>query len=85
MIFPKMAKLPRDVLDELVERFKKSHLESWTFDDHTAWLRQKGHPIPRAIIHKFCQDLRKIKFENPDGADIVGIYLQRVAESKKLL
>jgi len=83
--FPMVSQLPRPILDELVNRFLRSHLEAWTFDDHVVWLKQKGHQISRSIIHRFCQDLRKIKFENPDGADIVSIYLDRVNQSKMIL
>jgi len=83
--FPMVSQLPREILDELVKRFLRSHLEALTFDDHAVWLKQKGHQMSRSIIHRFCQDLRKIKFENPDGADIVSIYLDRVNQSKKIL
>jgi len=82
---PLIAKLPRPMLDELLERLKNSYHQSQTFTDHANWLNLKGYKISRSQVHRFCQDLRKIKFESPDGADILTIYLDRVEQANSIL
>lgn len=79
---PKIAKLPRPILRQLVKRFESAHIHNYTFDHHTDWLKEKGYPISRSIIHRFSQRLREIKASNPDGVDILAVYLDEIERSR---
>jgi uncharacterized protein YpbB len=78
----KIAKLPRPILNQLVKRFQSSHLQGYTFDHHAQWLKDKGYPISRSQVHRFCQQLREVKASNPDGTDILAAYLDKLEQSK---
>jgi hypothetical protein len=79
---PKIAKLPRPILKKLVNRFETAHLKGYTFDHHFEWLKLKGYPISRSLIHRFCQQLRELKALNPDSEDILALYLNEIERSK---
>jgi Protein of unknown function (DUF3486) len=79
---PKIAKLPRSILTKLVKRFETSHIHGYTFDHHAQWLKEKGYPISRSLIHRFCQQLRELKASNPDTTDILDLYLNEIERSK---
>ncbi|AFY75490.1 Protein of unknown function (DUF3486) (plasmid) [Synechococcus sp. PCC 7502] len=79
---PKVAKLPRPILNQLVKRFESSHLHGYTFENHAQWLKDKGYPISRSVIHRFCGQLREVKASNPDGTDILAVYLDKVEQSR---
>lgn len=79
---PKVAKLPRPILKQLVKRFESSHVNGYTFSDHEAWLKDRGYPISRSQVHRFCLQLREIKASNPNGADVLAVYLDKVEQSK---
>ncbi len=78
----KIARIPRPILKQLVKRFETSHIHGYTFDHHAQWLKEKGYPISRSIIHRFCQRLREIKASNPDSEDILALYLDEATRSK---
>jgi len=79
---PKIAKLPRAILRQLVKRFESAHLHDYTFTDHADWLREKGYTISRSLIHRFCKELREVKAANPDSEDILALYLNGIEQSK---
>lgn len=79
---PKIAKIPRAILRQLVKRFEQSHQHGYTFDQHTQWLKEKGYPISRSQIHKFCERLRALKSSNPDTTDVLDLYLNEIERSK---
>jgi hypothetical protein len=79
---PKIAKLPRAILKQLVKRFESAHLHGYTFDHHTDWLKEKGYPISRSQIHRFCQELRELKAATPDSKDVLALYLDKIERSK---
>jgi|GEM_PF-2609461 len=77
----KISKLPRPVLRQLVRRLESAHRKELTIDDHVAWLAEKGHTISRSAVHRFIKQLRIIKASNPDGADVLALYLDEVERS----
>lgn len=79
---PKIAKLPRAVLNQLVKRLESAHLHDYTFTDHSVWLSKKGHKISRSQVHRFCQELKELKASNPDGEDILALYLNGVERAR---
>ncbi|MBD2189992.1 phage protein Gp27 family protein [Pseudanabaena mucicola] len=79
---PKIAKLPSPILKQLVRRLEMAHKHDQTLDDHSDWLSQKGYQISRSSVHRFCLDLRKLKSSNPDSKDLLGLYLERVKQSR---
>jgi hypothetical protein len=79
---PKITFVPRAILRQLVKRFETSHIHGYTFDDHANWMREKGYPISRSIIHRFCQELRRLKASNPDSKDVLALYLDEIERSK---
>jgi hypothetical protein len=79
---PKIAKLPRAILRQLVKRFESAHQHGYTFTDHADWLREKGYKISRSLIHRFCQQLRQLKASNPHTTDILDLYLNELERSK---
>jgi len=79
---PQIAKLPRSILKQLVKRFETAHIHGYTFDHHTQWLKDKGYPISRSLIHRFCKELREVKAANPDSEDILALYLNGIEQSK---
>jgi hypothetical protein len=79
---PKIAKLPRQVLRQLVKRLESAHLHDYTFTDHETWLTEKGYKISRSQVHRFCQELKELKASNPDGEDILALYLNGLERSR---
>lgn len=79
---PKVSKLPRSILKQLVKRFETTHIHGYTFDHHVDWLKQKGYPVSRSQIHRFCKQLRELKASNPDTTDILELYLNEIERSK---
>ena len=79
---PKIAKLPRAVLKQLVKRLKSAHLHDYTFNDHADWLSGKSHKISGSQVHRFCQELKKLKASNPDGEDILALYLDNLERAR---
>lgn len=77
-----IPKLPRAILRQLVKRFEDSHKTGATFTDHANWLTEKGHPVARSLVHKFCQQLRELKASNPEGTDVLALYLDKLERSK---
>ncbi|MBD2179502.1 DUF3486 family protein [Pseudanabaena sp. FACHB-1998] len=77
----RISKLPRPVLRQLVKRFEQSHRKQLIIDDHVDWLAGKGYTISRSSVHRFIKQLRIIKASNPDGTDILALYLDEVERS----
>jgi hypothetical protein len=77
-----ILKVPKPILRQLIRRFEESHKTRQTFTDHANWLEKKGYPVPRSIVHKFCQRLRELKAANPDSEDILDLYLDEAIRSK---
>lgn len=79
---PKIAKLPRQVLRQLVKRLESAHLHDYTFTDHETWLTEKGYKISRTQVHRFCQQLKELKASNPDSEDVLALYLNGLERSR---
>ncbi len=79
---PKVSKLPRSILKQLVKRFETTHRYGYTFDHHVDWLKGKGYPVSRSLVHRFSQRLRELKAQKPDATDILALYLDEVERSR---
>lgn len=81
---PQIARVPRPILNQLIERFETAHKTGETFTSHADWLKEKGYPIARSLVHKFCQKLRSLKAANPNQ-DVLDVYLNQIEQSKRCL
>lgn len=79
---PKIAKLPRAVLKQLVKRLESAHQHNFTFSDHADWLSGKGYKISTSQVHRFCQELKELKASNPDVEDILALYLDNLERAR---